>query len=301
MKRLDFVMLLLLSVLWSSSFLFIRIASPVLGPVLLVELRVGIAAIILFVVVWISRQHDSRWRQQWRQYAVLGATNAALPFTLIATAELHLTASLAAILNATTPLFTAVVAAFWLKQPLTLTKIAGLALGIAGVAILVGWNAQPLTGVFLLSIGASLLGAISYAIAGVYAKRAFAGTAPMHLAYGQQAAATILLAPFAVVARPQGHVTLLVGSAVAALAIACTALAYLVYFRLIQQVGPTNTLLVTFLIPVFGLLWGVLFLQERVAMTTLLGMVCILASIGFVTNLHMGTWLKRFSPAHARQ
>ena len=139
MKTKDILMLFGLAALWGASFLFMRIGAPVLGPLVLIFFRVSIASAALLFYLMIRRQRPSIM-QKWKQYLLLGLLNAAIPFTLISTAELHLSASFAAILNATTPLFTALVAWIWAKEALTLKKVVGLILGVIGVAVLVGWD-----------------------------------------------------------------------------------------------------------------------------------------------------------------
>jgi drug/metabolite transporter (DMT)-like permease len=288
MKPKDLSILFLLAAIWGASYLFIRIAAPVLGPAVLIDARVLMAGGVLLLYAAAIR-HRPGFRSRWKRYLILGAVNAAIPFTLIATSELYLTASLAAILNATTPLFTAVVAALWLKDQLTIPKIAGIAIGLAGVAVLVGWSPLPLTGKVLLAVGLSLLAALCYGIGGVYATRAFRGTPSLTLAIGQQLAAGLLLIPFAAAQAPVARLSLAAGLALGALALLSTSVAYLLYFHLIAAVGPTKTLSVTFLIPVFGLLWGALFLGEPVGAGTLIGMAIILASITLVTGVRRAT------------
>jgi drug/metabolite transporter (DMT)-like permease len=161
--------LLLLSALWGGSFLFIRVAAPVLGPVILVELRVLIAGIALLMYALLSRRLPEL-RSRWTTFLVIGLFNSAMPFLLVSTAELHLTASLAATLNAATPLSGALVAAFWLGEALSGRKALGLLLGLFGVAVLVGLGPILLTPAALLSIGASLLATVSYGFAAVYTK-----------------------------------------------------------------------------------------------------------------------------------
>ena len=285
MKVPDILTLLALSALWGFSFLFIRIAAPVLGPVVLVEVRVGLAAIVLIGILFLARQQRGQWRQLWREYLTIGMLNSVIPFTLIATAELHLTASLAAILNATTPLFTAIAAAIWLREALTWRQVAGLIMGFGGVTLLVGWDAQAITVVVVFSVGASLLAALSYALGGIYVKQRLAHAPPLHLALGQQATAAVVLLPFAVPQTPRVWPAPTVVFAVVALAVVCTAFAYLLFFRLMQRVGPTKTLLVTFLVPIFGLLWGSLFLHEVITGGTLVGMGIILASVVLLLNI----------------
>src|SRR5215204_3837834 len=175
MKPRDFAGLIMLGALWGGSFLFIRVAVPALGPFLLVELRVGLAAAALFLYAMAAGSMP-KIRSRWRSLLVLGFLNAPVPFALISAAEIHLTASLAAILNSTTVMFTAIVAAVWMGDALTARKAIGIVLGIVGVAVLVGWDPIALNWAVVLSVGAMLAASLSYALAAVYAKRTFAGS-----------------------------------------------------------------------------------------------------------------------------
>ncbi|WP_238590897.1 DMT family transporter [Paenibacillus beijingensis] len=222
---------------------------------------------------------------KWKEYLLLGALNAAIPFCLIAVAELHIDSSMAAILNSTTPLFTALVARIWTQDHFNLKKLLGLILGVSGVGILVGWNPQNMGTVFFISAGLSLLAALFIAIGGIYSSKGFKGETPLNLTIGQQIAAGLLLLPITIFFTPQktpgGDVIL----AVIGLAILSTSLAYLLYFYLIRSVGPVKTLSVTFLVPFFGILWGWLFLKESISLRTILGLIIILLSVTFVTNI----------------
>jgi len=300
MKLKDLGILLLLAAIWGASYLFIRVAAPVLGPAVLIDIRVLLAGgTLLLYAAAVHRLPDLRSR--WKEYLILGAVNAAIPYTLIAASELYLTASLAAILNATTPLFTAVVAAMGLEEPFTLKKVAGLAIGLAGVAVLVGWSPLPLTLPVLLAIGASLLAALFYGVGGVYVTRAFRGTASLTLATKQQFAAGLLLIPLAGAGAPAARLSVPAILALVGLALLATSVAYLLYFHLIAAVGPTKTLSVTFLIPVFGLLWSALFLKEPLSPGTLLGLAVILASITLVTEIHFHRKSAGLSPSSAQR
>jgi drug/metabolite transporter (DMT)-like permease len=250
MKTPDLARLLLLAALWGGSFIFIRIAAPVLGPIVLVTIRVLLAGSALLVYALVTRS-ELELRARWRQYLIIGALNSAIPFVLISTAELQLPASLAAILNATSPLFGAVIAAIWIKDPLTRRKIAGLALGLIGVSVLVGWSPTKLTPVALLAVGASLLGAAFYGLASVYTKAKVVGARPIGMATGSQFAAGLLLLPFVPFSIPDGQPSITVVLCVLALALFCTALAYLLYFRLIVDVGPATALTVILVVPIF--------------------------------------------------
>lgn len=276
--------LLLLSALWGASFLFIRVAVPALGPFVLMELRVGLAALALLPLAFVASRLPAL-RARWKEFLTLGTLNAAIPFTLIAASEITLTSSLAAILNSTTPLFAAAVAAAWIGETLTARKVAGLLLGIVGVATLVGLDPVPLSGIVLLSVGAMLLASFSYALGGVYAKRTFAGVSALAMAVGQQTGAAMLLLPFAAATLPGAPPTPTVALSVLGLALLCTAVAYLLYFYLISSAGPTKTLSVTFLIPAFGLLFGVLLLNEPFGPATLAGLGVILVGVALVVEL----------------
>lgn len=290
MKARDLGALVALAAVWGGSFLFIRIAAPAVGPITLAETRVVLAGVALLLYAALRRT-DLGVRRRWKQYLMVGVLNSAIPFVFIGAAELHLTAGLAAILNATTPLFGAVVAAIWLRERPTTGKSAGLVIGLLGVVALMGWSDLPLTSATLLAVGASLLGALSYSVAGVYSKRAFAGVAPLATATGQQLGAAVILAPLALpvaaTTSPWGQLSPGVAWAIAALALACTAAAYIVYFYLIASIGPVPALSVTFLVPVFGLLWGALFLGEQVTPGTFGGMAIIFIGVLLVMGVRL--------------
>jgi drug/metabolite transporter (DMT)-like permease len=280
----DLGALLLLSALWGASFIFIRVAVPALGPFVLVELRVGLAAVALALcAAFLGRLPKLRVR--WRQFALLGMVNVAIPFSLISTAEINLTASLAAILNSTTVMFTAVVAAVWMGDALTARKLVGVVLGIVGVTVLVGWDPIVMNWFVVLSVGAMLAASLAYALGSVYAKRTFAGSPPLAIAIGQLTAAATLILPLAAVSVPDERPSTIVVLSILGLALPSTALAYMLYFRLIENVGPTSTSTVTLLVPLFGLLFGVVLLDEPVGLGTLAGLVLILSSVTLITGL----------------
>ncbi|MEJ7872600.1 MAG: DMT family transporter [Rubrobacteraceae bacterium] len=287
MSAKDLGALVLLGMLWGGSFLFIRVAVPVLGPFVLVELRVSLAALAL-VLYAVAVGRVPKLRGRWREFVLIGALNAALPFSLISAAEIELTASLAAILNSTTVLFTSLVAAAWMGERLTKGRVGGVILGIAGVAVLVGWDPVALNGPVLLSVGAMLCGSLCYGLGAVYTKRTFVGVPSTALAIGQQAAAAAILLPLAAVSPPAEAPPLVVVLSVLGLALLSTAVAYLLYFYLISSVGPTKTSTVTFLVPVFGLLLGVLLLDEPVGAGTLAGLGIILLSVALVIGIVPG-------------
>ncbi len=282
MSRTNAVLLIALAAAWGASFLFIRVAAPVLGPIPLAELRVATGAIALVVAGGTAALRTFRGRIP--AFLVLGLLNNVAPFCLIASAELVLPASIAAILNATTPLATAVAGAFLLAQPLTFRRVAGLGVGLAGVVILVGWSPLPGGVPTILAVGASLGGATAYALAALYAARAMKGLPPMHVATGQLLASSALALPAALVTLPRGPVSIEALAAVVALGLLCTAAAYPIYFRLIAEAGALAASSVTFLVPVTGVLWGVLLLSEQFTLATAVGMATVLGGLVLVVR-----------------
>jgi drug/metabolite transporter (DMT)-like permease len=281
MPILDLVLLVLLGAFWGASYVFMRIAGPALGPISLMAIRVLIAAALLLAIARAVNQMPD-FRARWRQFLVIGAIGNAIPFVLLGNAVLHLNASIASILNATVPLFTTTVAAVWIGEPLGPRKLLGAALGIAGVAALAGWSPLPVTPATLGATAQTLIAALCYGITSVFARRYFGDLTPLQAAVGQVCGACVLLTPLMLLAPPPLTPTWPVVLAVLALAIPCTVLGYLIYFRLISNAGPTKTSVVTFLIPPFGILWGVVFLGEPLNAGILVGLGIILASVWLV-------------------
>ncbi|MFO1316270.1 MAG: DMT family transporter [Burkholderiales bacterium] len=269
-------LLVLLGALWGGSFVFMRVTVPALGPVALSFVRVTLAAAILLAVAGAQRRLPDL-RRRWREFAVVGAVNSALPFVLFSYAAQHITVSTLAILNATSPFFGAVIAAAWFGEPLTGRKLAGLALGIAGVAVLAGWQPAAMAGATGLAIAASLVAALCYALAAAFAKRRLADVPSFAVAAASQLFAAVALAPALPFTSVPGPVTPLVIANVVALAAASTAVAYLIYFKLIADIGPARALTVTFLIPLFGALWGYVFLGEALTADMLAGGALVVA------------------------
>lgn len=274
--------LLALAALWGASFLFMRIAAPELGPFVTAECRVALAAAALLLYAKLAG-HRFDFRRRWKAYLIVGTLNAAAPFALITAAEMRIPASLASILNATTPLFTALVGWIWLKQPFGMRSLWSTVIGVTGVAILLGWTPDSLAAASVLSSAAlSLIAAVLYGIAGHYASRAFPGVRPLELAIGQQLGAAIVLIPFSLASLPHKLPSLQAVLAITGLALFSTSIAYLLYFQLLRSVGAVKTLSVTFLVPLFGVLWGVLLLGETIRLNMLIGMLVIFSSIGLM-------------------
>ena len=284
------IMLLSLSVLWGGSFFFAKVAVSELGPLTVVFGRVGLAALVLNLVLAAAGHSLARRGTPWRAFFVMGMLNNLVPFSLIFWAQLHLASGVASILNATTPLFTLLVAHFLtVDEKMTPTKIAAPTFGLAGATVLVGADAMAHLDIGFWGQLACLGGALSYALAGIYGRRfKRLGVAPLEAAAGQvTASATLVLPIMLVVDQPwmlPAPPSLHVWAALAGLALLSTALAYVLYFRVLAEAGATNLLLVTFLIPVSAILLGAAFLGERLELRHLAGMAMIGAGLALIDS-----------------
>lgn len=259
-----------------------RVAVPVLGPVQLIAYRVSLAALFLAGVALLQRRRLDL-RAHWRHYLILGACNSALPFLLFAFAAQTLSASLLSILNATAPIWAALIASLS-RRTLPPPRIAiGLMLGVTGVAVLMSFDAVMLQPGASLALVAGLAASLAYGIASTYAK-SVRGVDAFANAHGSMWAATILMLPafpfFPAHASPAAGIV----AAVFGLGVVCSGVAYLLYFRLIADLGAASALTVTFLIPVFGVLWGSVFLGERVGWYTVAGSLVIVLGTVLVTG-----------------
>lgn len=274
---------LLLGGLWGSPFPLIRVAAPSLGAAGVTHARVLIAAVVLAVVVTANvAAARTAWRAigaRFGSFLLLAALNVAVPLTLVATAIVGLNSSLAAVLNATTPMFTVVVAALWLRQSVTARKTAGVAVGIAGVAVLVGSAPLDLDRATMLAVAASLVAGLLYALGGVYTQVGFAATPPLVLALGQQVAAALLLVPASAAAPPPRPVSTAAVWAVVVVGVGATAGGYLLYFWIIRSAGPVAASTVTLIVPVVGSAIGIIWLGEPLTAGFLAGLAIILASV----------------------
>jgi drug/metabolite transporter (DMT)-like permease len=285
----DLQRLMLLSAIWGASFIFFRITVPVLGPILTVELRVLIAGVTLLIYAWVSKS-KLEWRERWLWYAVVGLTNSAIPFVLIAFAELRLTASLAAILNATTPLWAAIMAAIWFNDPLTTKKVFGIILGFVGVVVLVGWSPLEPGVMTWLSVMAMIGVGISYGLASNLARAKLKGAPALGPAVGSQIASSLALMPFLPFNPPLMMPNLTVVLSMLIFGLVCTAFAYILYFRLILDLGATRSSTVTFIVPVFAILWGALFLGEHIGPEKLVACAIILLGASLITGFNASSF-----------
>jgi len=282
MNNANLLRLILLAAIWGGSFLFMRISAPVLGPAVLIELRVLFAALFLAGVGLVLKKR-LHLRAHWKHYFILGFFNSALPFLLFAFAARTLSASVLSVLNATAPMWGALLGAVWSRQNVGLRSGAGLVLGTVGVALLVGFDhvaARPGAGI---AVAAALLAAFSYSVASLYARSA-KSVEPFANAHGTMWTSALMVLPVLPLFPIAGDFTPGIAAAVLALGVLCSGIAYILYFRLIEEVGTTSALTVTFLNPVFGILWGALFLHETIGWYTLLGSAIVLVGTALVTG-----------------
>lgn len=294
MTPVNLIQLLILAALWGGSFLFIRVGVTDFGVAPLMALRVGIGAVFLLLVL-LTRRPLRESMNTLRTHAwpllVAGILNSAAPFCLFAYAEITLSAGVTSVINATTPLWGAVVAFLWLKDRLSGLRIAGLAIGFGGVLVLV-WNqvagqhdAGASAANTALAAAAALGATLLYGIAASYTKKHLTGVDSLTVATGTMAGATVILLPFALFWWPAAPVSPAAWGAVFALGVACTGIAYMLFFHLIAVTGPARTITVTFVIPVFGILWGALFLSERVSPGMIKACAIILVGTALATGV----------------
>lgn len=284
MKPRDLLDLTLLAALWGGSFLFMRYAVPDFGVVPLIWLRVALASICLLPLLLLKRQFGAL-RQQAGALTVMSLFNSGLPFLLIAWATLSITAGLASIMNAMTPVFTALIGALWLGDRLDGRRSLGLLLGLAGVALLAADKADFRPGGSGWAIVAMLLATACYGFAANHTRRYLQGVPALVNATGTQLVSALVLLPPALWSWPERMPGLGPWLAALVLGVACSALAYLLFFRLIARVGASRAVTVTFLVPVFGTLWGALFLGEPVTASMLAGGAVVLLGTGLATGV----------------
>lgn len=280
---MSYFKLIMLAAIWGGSFLFMRIAANPLGPAVLIEARVLCAAITLLLVSFYLKRKLS-FNAHSKHFFILGLFNTALPFLCFAYAAQTLNASTLAILNSTAPIWAAIIGAIWTKTALESKVLLGLGIGVTGVSVLVGWDAFNIGQEAILPIFVAVMAAFSYGIASNYTK-----TAPkveaFNNAHGSMWAAVLIVLPFVFFMPMREAPDLTITTSVILLGAVCTGLAYLLYFNLINELGSPSALSVTFLIPVFGILWGNLFLGEAIGINTVVGSVLVITGTMLVTGL----------------
>ncbi|MDE1993677.1 MAG: DMT family transporter [Rhizobiaceae bacterium] len=304
MGAAEWGMLLALSVLWGGSFLFNGILVRELPPFTIVTARVALAAIALNIIVRLMGQAMPRDGRIWAAFFGMGLLNNAIPFLLIVWGQTHIASGLASILNATTPLFAVVVAhVLTADEKMTGNRLLGVVVGFAGVALMIGPAVLSSLGSNVLPQLAVLGAAFSYSLAGIFGRRfRRMGLAPIIPAAGQVTASTILLLPIALIADRPWTLAIPSGetwAALAGLALLSTAIAYVLFFRILATAGATNLMLVTFLIPVSAILLGAMILGEQLQMKHFIGMAMIAIGLAAIDG-RLLSFTKRSAAAAER-
>ncbi|TAG46655.1 MAG: DMT family transporter [Betaproteobacteria bacterium] len=277
----DFV---LLSAIWGTSFLFMRVSAPEFGPFALIGLRAGIAACCL-LPLFLLHEGVAPLAAHAPALTTVGLVNCVIPFTLLAYAALSLTAGFTALLNATTPLWAAVVGVFWLGATLTRRQWIGLALGVIGMVVLTWGKVDFKPGGTGLAVVAALIATLSYGFSNHFTKKNLSALSPLGVAAGSQAAGAVMILPFAIYFWPETPPSMRAWLAAISLAVLATAFALVLYFRLISQLGGQKASAVTFLIPVFAAAFGALFLGEAVTLPMWTGGLIVVAGTALILGL----------------
>lgn len=301
MTPAEWALLVTLAVLWGGSYFYIAIAIKSVPAFSIVAFRVTVAAALLYIAVRATGHEMPRDGATWRSYFVMGFLNSVVPFSLIAWAQSHVASGLAAILNATTPLF-AVVLAHYLTHDERMTpgRVGGLVIGFFGVVVMIGPDALGGMSTDLVAELALLLASIFYALSPIYARRfGRAGHAPIVSATGQFAAAAVMMVPLTLVVDRPWTIAMPgadVWAALIALATLSSAVGYIMYYRILKTAGAVNLMLVTFLVPVSAILLGAVFLHERLAAADFAGMALIALGLAAID----GRPLKLMTPWRAQ-
>ncbi|MDT4823121.1 DMT family transporter [Achromobacter agilis] len=284
MRQRNLLDLLLLAAVWGGSFLFMRVAVADFGPVALIELRVGLAALFLLpAALW--RGKLPLIAKHWKALLMVGTLNAAVPFLLYAYAAQSLGAGFLSVANAITPVWGAVIGWLWLKDRLAWTRSLGLMIGVVGIVVLV-WDKLNFSDG---GTGPAVLAAISapvfYGIAANWTKRFLTGVDALANATGSMIGASLVLLPLAIAFWPETPASAQAWISTILLAVVCTGAAYIIFFRLIANVGPTGAVSVTFLVPIFGVVWGAWFLDESITPSIAAGAAIILVGTALALGL----------------
>jgi drug/metabolite transporter (DMT)-like permease len=279
---------LLLAAIWGASFLFMRMAAVEVGALPTAAIRVAIASLFLLPLM-LAKGHWAALRQHWKPVLFVGVLNSGVPFALYSFAVLHISTGFSSILNATVPLFGALVAWVWLGDKPGLSRTVGLAIGFGGVVLLAGGQASftpNASGIApAWAVLACLLATSCYALSASFTKKHIPSLPPLVTATGSQIGATLALAVPALWFRPQQLPSATAWGALLTLGVLCTGIAYVLYFRLIDRAGPSRALTVTFLIPVFAIAYGVLLLDEAITPWMLMCGAIVMAGTALSSGL----------------
>jgi len=289
----EWALIVILSILWGGSFFFVGVAVKEMPPLSIVWCRVAIASVILLIVVFSKGEKMPSPLSLWGGFVIMGALNNLIPFSLIVWGQTHIESGLASILNGTTPIFSVILAHFLTKEErLTTNRMSGVMVGWIGVAVLIGIDSMRAFGIQVFGQMAILGAAFSYACAAIYGRR-FKGLSPLVVATGMLCGSTVMMTPMALLVDQPWSLSPSVFTllSIFGLAAISTSLAYIIYFKVLATAGPTNLLLVTFLIPLSAILLGVLVLGERLAWNAFVGMGLIFVGLIAID----GRLLEKFS------
>ncbi len=283
MRRADVYTMLLLAAIWGSSFLFIRLSVEDIGPIALSGARTLIGGLALLPILFFSDKLSVICRY-WRSIIIVGLFNSALPFIFFNFATMTLPVGTMSIINALTPLWGAAIAWVWLKDKLPPLRMFGLFVGFSGILVLV-WDKLSLSDTAsIYAVIAGVAAPIFYGIAASYTKKYLMDADPIATAAGSLISAGIVMLPLTLYTWPVSPISSTSWAALLCLSLLCTAIAYVLYYRLQISVGPPRAMTVTFLIPVFGVLWGSLFLGESITLRVVLGGGVILLGTALATG-----------------
>jgi drug/metabolite transporter (DMT)-like permease len=283
MNLRNFCELLLLSAIWGSSFLFLRIASPAFGPIFLIEMRVLSGLLVLLPVFLVMGKYQE-FQLHWKMILLVSLLNMAIPFCFFAYSAVNMGAGLLSIMNATVPIFTAMVGFLYFRQRLSQLGFAGLAVGLLGVAILMS-ESRDETGITSdLAIPSALFASILYGIAINLAAHKLQGVSGITITTGSLFFSSIILLPLAIISRPDVIPEGVIWLSVLSLGIVCTGFGYVLFYRLIGKIGSQRAITTTYLIPLFSIFWGSLLLGETLTASMFLGGVTILLGVALTTG-----------------
>ena len=283
MKLRNFCELLLLSAIWGSSFLFLRIASPAFGPIFLIEMRVLSGLLVLLPVFFVMRKYQE-FKLHWKMILLVSLLNMAIPFCFFAYSALNMGAGLLSIMNATVPIFTAMVGFLYFRQRLSQLGFAGLVVGLLGVAILMSESRGESGITSDLAIPAALFASILYGIAINLAAHKLQGVSGITITTGSLFFSSAILLPLAIRSRPEVIPEGVIWLSVLSLGIVCTGFGYVLFYRLIAEIGSQRAITTTYLIPLFSIFWGSLFLGETLSVAMFLGGVTVLLGVALTTG-----------------
>src|SRR6188472_226543 len=280
---IDFASLLFLGAVWGAAFLFLRIAAPEIGPAWAAEIRLAVGAVVLLAVAGPAMLRIVRGRVT--TFLIVGALFSAVPGTLIAVATVTLPAGFTALLNAATPLFTAIIAVAFMGQRISARVAAGLAVGVVAVIVLVGWSPLDPTATTILAVAAGLGAPLSYAVAGNFARARLADIEPLEVATGMVTAGAFVALPVALLSGAPHGLALDGAVSLLAVGVLSTAIAWPIFFRVLRHTTPTAASTATFIVPAFAVAWGSIVLAEPLGVGLVVGFGLILVSLVLVLGI----------------